>query len=33
VHEAVTGLAARFEALRPETSGCFETWDGRAHPL
>ncbi|MEM7630980.1 MAG: SDR family NAD(P)-dependent oxidoreductase [Pseudomonadota bacterium] len=33
VDEAVTGLAARFEALRPETSGCFETWDGRAHPL
>lgn len=29
--EAVTGLAARFEALNLETTGCFETWDGRAH--
>ncbi len=26
------GLAARFAALGPDTTGCFETWDGRAHP-
>lgn len=32
VAESVAGLVARFEALSPETSGCFETWDGRAHP-
>lgn len=31
--ESVSGLVARFDALRLETSGCFETWDGRAHPL
>ncbi|UWR10349.1 SDR family NAD(P)-dependent oxidoreductase [Sulfitobacter mediterraneus] len=30
--EAVNGLAARFDALSLETTGCFETWDGRAHP-
>jgi NAD(P)-dependent dehydrogenase (short-subunit alcohol dehydrogenase family) len=30
--EAVTGLVARFAALDLATSGCFETWDGRAHP-
>tara|TARA_R110002074_G_scaffold103943_7_gene224285 strand:- start:8 stop:652 length:645 start_codon:yes stop_codon:yes gene_type:complete len=29
--EAVRGLAARFAALNIETTGCFETWDGRAH--
>src|SRR6056297_1551749 len=28
--EAVSGLAARFDALGIETTGCFETWDGRA---
>ncbi|MCX8226107.1 MAG: SDR family NAD(P)-dependent oxidoreductase [Sulfitobacter sp.] len=33
VDEAVTGLAQRFEALSIETTGCFETWDGRAHPF
>lgn len=27
------GLMARFAALGLETTGCFETWDGRAHPL
>lgn len=32
VDESVDGLIARFEALSHETSGCFETWDGRAHP-
>ncbi|AVO36747.1 SDR family NAD(P)-dependent oxidoreductase [Pukyongiella litopenaei] len=31
--EAAAGLAARFAALTVETTGCFETWDGRAHPL
>lgn len=32
VDEAISGLAARFAALNLETAGCFETWDGRAHP-
>jgi NAD(P)-dependent dehydrogenase (short-subunit alcohol dehydrogenase family) len=32
VDEAISGLAARFAALNLETTGCFETWDGRAHP-
>ena len=27
------GLHARIAALDAQTSGCFETWDGRAHPL
>ncbi|MDT8856730.1 SDR family NAD(P)-dependent oxidoreductase [Paracoccaceae bacterium Fryx2] len=30
---AAAGLMARFAALSPETTGCFETWDGRAHPF
>lgn len=30
---AARGLMARFDALSPEATGCFETWDGRAHPL
>ncbi|WP_213684459.1 SDR family oxidoreductase [Roseicyclus sp.] len=29
--EAVSGLVARFATLDLATSGCFETWDGRAH--
>ena len=29
---AVDGLVARFEALSMDSTGCFETWDGRAHP-
>jgi NAD(P)-dependent dehydrogenase (short-subunit alcohol dehydrogenase family) len=33
VEEAVTGLAARFDALSLATTGCFETWDGRTHPF
>jgi NAD(P)-dependent dehydrogenase (short-subunit alcohol dehydrogenase family) len=33
IDESVQGLAARFEALNIETTGCFETWDGRAHDL
>lgn len=32
VDESATGLIARFAALGPATSGCFETWDGRVHP-
>ncbi|QFT59158.1 C-factor [Sulfitobacter sp. THAF37] len=31
--EAVHGLAQRFAALSLETTGCFETWDGLAHPF
>jgi NAD(P)-dependent dehydrogenase (short-subunit alcohol dehydrogenase family) len=30
--EAAVGLMNRFSALDLSTSGCFETWDGRAHP-
>ena len=30
---AAEGLAERIEELTPETTGCFLTWDGRAHPL
>jgi NAD(P)-dependent dehydrogenase (short-subunit alcohol dehydrogenase family) len=29
---AAAGLMARFAALSLATTGCFETWDGRAHP-
>jgi hypothetical protein len=32
VDQSASGLAARFDALTLETTGCFETWDGRAHP-
>lgn len=31
VDEAVSGLMDRFAALNHETTGCFETWDGRVH--
>lgn len=31
--EAAAGLIARFDALSLATTGCFETWDGRAHPF
>lgn len=31
VDEAATGLVQRFDHLGIETTGCFETWDGRAH--
>lgn len=31
--EAVAGLVARFAALDLARTGCFETWDGRAHSL
>lgn len=30
---SASGLIARFDALGVETTGCFETWDGRAHPF
>jgi len=32
VDQSATGLAARFDALNLDSTGCFETWDGRAHP-
>ncbi|MFN3664116.1 SDR family oxidoreductase [Yoonia sp.] len=32
VEESATGLIARFAALGPENTGCFETWDGQQHP-
>ncbi|MEX0328121.1 MAG: SDR family oxidoreductase [Ruegeria sp.] len=31
VDEAAEGLLARFDALSLDTTGCFETWDGREH--
>ena len=31
--ESAEGLIARFEALDIRLTGCFETWDGRDHPL
>lgn len=31
--QAAAGLVARFDALSIGTTGCFETWDGRAHPF
>lgn len=33
MEESANGLMARFDALNVETTGCFETWDGRAHPF
>ena len=33
VEESRDGLMARFDALSLATTGCFETWDGRDHPL
>lgn len=33
VDEAVAGLYKRFETLDLESTGCFQTWDGRDHPL
>jgi len=32
VDDSAHGLALRFDALSIETTGCFECWDGRAHP-
>ena len=31
--DSATGLAKRFAALSLATTGCFETWDGRNHPM
>lgn len=31
VHTAAAGLSERFNALSIDTTGCFETWDGRPH--
>lgn len=33
VEESASGLLARFDALSVNTTGCFENWDGRPHPL
>ncbi len=33
VEQSASGLADRFAALSLDTTGCFETWDGRAHPF
>lgn len=33
VEDSARGLVARFDALSLDTTGCFETWDGRAHPF
>ncbi|ASP22991.1 3-ketoacyl-ACP reductase [Antarctobacter heliothermus] len=33
VEEAAQGLKARFDELSLDKTGCFETWDGRAHPF
>lgn len=32
IEQAVAGLLDRFDALDLDTSGCFQTWDGRDHP-
>ncbi|WP_170599181.1 SDR family oxidoreductase [Ruegeria arenilitoris] len=32
VSQAVAGLTERFDALSLNSTGCFETWDGQAHP-
>ncbi|MDA7425459.1 SDR family NAD(P)-dependent oxidoreductase [Thalassococcus lentus] len=31
--DAANGLISRFDHLSLDTTGCFETWDGEAHPL
>lgn len=33
VTAAANGLRDRFDHLSMETTGCFETWDGQAHPF
>jgi len=33
VEESAQGLRDRFDALDLKNTGCFETWDGRAHPF
>jgi len=32
MRQSAQALAARFAALGLDTTGCFETWDGRVHP-
>lgn len=32
VSQAVAGLTECFDALSLDSTGCFETWDGQAHP-
>lgn len=32
VDQSANGLLARFDTLSLESTGCFETWDGRPHP-
>ena len=32
VDEAADGLIDRFAALGPDSTGCFQTWDGHDHP-
>lgn len=33
VQDSANGLTQRFAALGAATTGCFETWDGKAHPM
>ena len=33
VEEAASGLMDRFSELTMKKTGCFETWDGKKHPL
>ncbi len=33
VEQSARGLAERFDALNLATTGCFETYDGQAHPF
>ena len=33
VEEAASGLMDRFSELNMKKTGCFETWDGKKHPL
>lgn len=33
VADAASGLVDRFDALSMQTTGCFETYEGRAHPF
>lgn len=32
IQQSAEGLMARFDALSVDTTGCYETWDGQAHP-
>ena len=31
--QSAEGLAARLDALSLDSTGCFQTWDGRTHPF